>query len=226
MFYMNSRLIVIDGLDGSGKSTQFEIVQNILKEKYTVKAISFPEYDKPSSTLVKMYLHGEIAENASDVNAYAASSFYAVDRYASYKIYWEENYKRGELILASRYVTSNAIHQMEKLPQNQWDAYLEWLSDYEYSKLDLPKPDCVIFLDMPIEISQKLLSERYNGDDTKKDIHEANISYLHGCRKSALYTAQKQGWHIIKCNDGDTPLPIETITQKIMSCIDECLSDK
>lgn len=216
---MSNTLIVIDGLDGSGKSTQFDIVKEKLSQEYTVKAISFPEYDKPSSTLVKMYLSGEISENAADINAYAASSFYAVDRYVSYKKYWEQNYKNGELILASRYVSSNAIHQMSKLHESEWDSYLEWLQDYEYSKLELPRPNCVIFLDMPIEISQKLMSERYNGDESKKDIHESNISYLMTCRKTALYAAEKLGWHVVGCSDGNKPLPIKAINDKIMKII-------
>ena len=220
---MSNKLIVIDGFDGSGKSTQFDIVKEKLSQEYTVKAISFPEYDKPSSTLVKMYLSGEISENAADINAYAASSFYAVDRYVSYKKYWEQNYKNGELILASRYVSSNAIHQMSKLPESEWDNYLEWLQDYEYSKFELPRPNCVIFLDMPIEISQKLMSERYNGDESKKDIHESNIAYLMTCRKTALYAAEKLGWHVVGCNDGDKPLPIEAINDKIMKIITNVL---
>ncbi|MGN1304719.1 MAG: dTMP kinase [Oscillospiraceae bacterium] len=220
---MDKKLIVIDGLDGSGKSTQFDIVKEMLSQKYTVKAISFPEYDKPSSTLVKMYLSGEISENAADINAFAASSFYAVDRYVSYKKYWEKNYNNGELILASRYVSSNAIHQMSKLDEGEWDSYLEWLQDYEYGKFELPRPNCVIFLDMPIEISQKLMSERYNGDESKKDIHESNIAYLKTCRKTALYAAEKLGWHVIGCSEGDEPLPIEVITNKIMKVINGSL---
>lgn len=218
---MKNRLIVIDGLDGSGKTTQFDIVKKLLGERYAVKAISFPEYDKPSSALVKMYLNGEISKNAADINAYAASSFYAVDRYASYKQFWEKNYNDGELILASRYTTSNAIHQMEKLPHEEWDSYLEWLADYEYNKLGLPRPDCVIFLDMPVEISQRLMSARYNGDESKKDIHEANVAYLQGCRKSALYAAEKCGWGVIECSRGGEPLPIEEITAAIMKYIED-----
>lgn len=151
------KLIVIDGLDGSGKTTQFDIIREKLSEFHSVKAISFPDYDNPSSALVKMYLNGELSESADGVNAYAASSFYAVDRYASYKLFWEENYKNGDLIFASRYVSSNAIHQMVKLPESEWDGYLEWLSDYEYGKLGLPVPSLVIFLDMPVEISQRLM---------------------------------------------------------------------
>lgn len=220
---MDKKLIVIDGLDGSGKSTQFDIVKEMLSQEYTVKAISFPEYDKPSSTLVKMYLSGEISENAADINAYAASSFYAVDRYISYKKYWEKNYNNGELILASRYVSSNAIHQMSKLDESEWDGYLEWIQDYEYEKFELPRPNCVIFLDMPIEISQKLMSERYKGDESKKDIHESNIAYLKTCRKTALYAAEKLGWHVIGCSEGDKPLPIEVITNRIMKVINGSL---
>lgn len=220
---MNNTLIVIDGLDGSGKSTQFDIIKDKLSQEHTVKAISFPEYDKPSSALVKMYLSGEISENAADINAYAASSFYAVDRYVSYKKYWEKNYKNGELILASRYVTSNAIHQMSKLPESEWDSYLSWLEDYEYSKFGLPRPNCVIFLDMPIEISQKLMSERYKGDESKKDIHESNIAYLKTCRKTALYAAEKLGWNVIGCSDGEKPLQIDEITQKLIDVINKIL---
>lgn len=220
---MKSKLIVIDGLDGSGKTTQFDSISKLLEEKHDVKAISFPEYDKPSSALVKMYLNGEIAKNAAEVNAYAASSFYAVDRYASYKIYWEENYKNGDVILASRYVSSNAIHQMGKLPENEWDDYLKWLEDYEYGKLGLPRPDCVIFLDMPVEISQRLMTSRYNGDESKKDIHEANVEYLKGCRRTALYAAGKCGWHIVECSGGDEPLSVKAITDKIMYIINKTI---
>lgn len=218
------KLIVIDGLDGSGKTTQFELIQKILSDRgIFVKAISFPEYDKPSSTLVKMYLGGEFSKNAEDVNAYASSSFYAVDRYASYKLYWEKDYLDNKLILASRYVSSNAIHQMVKLPEEEWEDYLNWLIDYEHIKMDIPKADKVIFLDMPIEISQKLLSQRYNGDENKKDIHESNIEYLHRCRKSALFAAEKLGWSVVTCSDGENALPTNEISEKIMKIIDEVI---
>ncbi|MGN0653594.1 MAG: dTMP kinase [Oscillospiraceae bacterium] len=218
------KLIVIDGLDGSGKSTQFELLKKILSDRgISVKAISFPEYDKPSSALVKMYLNGEFSNNAEDINAYAASSFYAVDRYASYKLYWENDYKSGSIILASRYVSSNAIHQMVKLPESEWDSYLKWLIDYEYNKMAIPKADKVIFLDMPVEISQKLLSQRYNGDENRKDIHESNIKYLHNCRKSALYAAKKLNWSVVTCSDGENALPTEVISKEILKIIDEVI---
>lgn len=218
------KLIVIDGLDGSGKSTQFELLKKILSDRgISVRAISFPEYDKPSSALVKMYLNGEFSNNAEDINAYAASSFYAVDRYASYKLYWENDYKSGSIILASRYVSSNAIHQMVKLPESEWDSYLKWLIDYEYNKMAIPKADKVIFLDMPVEISQKLLSKRYNGDENRKDIHESNIKYLHNCRKSALYAAKKLNWSVVSCSDGENALPTEVISKEILKIIDEVI---
>lgn len=213
-----SKLVVIEGLDGSGKSTQFEIIDNIFAQNNIPhKSISFPEYDKPSSALVKMYLGGEFSKNAKDINAYAASSFYAVDRYASFKLYWEDAYNNGDFILASRYVTSNAIYQMVKCEKSEWESYLEWLSEYEYDRLGLPKPDLVIFLDMPVEISQKLMTGRYDGDESKKDIHEVNVEFLKSCRETALYTAKKQGWKIINCSDGKAPLQIDVITDKIMT---------
>lgn len=221
---MSGKLFVLEGLDGSGKSTQYELLQKFLQEKnIDFKAISFPDYEKPSSTLVKMYLDGEFSKNASDINAYAASSFYAVDRYASYKLYWENEYKNDKFILAARYVTSNAIYQMVKLPEEKWDEYLEWLEEYEYQRLELPKPDRVIFLDMPVEVSQKLLSNRYNGDETKKDIHEVNVEFLKACRKAALYTAKKQDWVVVPCSDGEKPLSIDEISKMLKKYVLEIL---
>lgn len=217
------KLIVIDGLDGSGKTTQFEIIKEKLSEAQRVRAISFPDYEQPSSALVKMYLSGELSKDAEGVNAYAASSFYAVDRYVSYKKFWEESYKNGDLVLASRYVSSNAIHQMVKLPEGEWDGYLEWLSDYEYGKLGLPAPDLVIFLDMPVEISQRLMSERYSGDESKKDIHEANVQYLRDCRKSALYAAERLGWKVVECSRNGEPLTVEKINGKLLQLINEVI---
>ena len=217
------KLVVIDGLDGSGKTTQFELIQGkLIREKVT--AISFPDYDQPSSALVKRYLSGEFSSSVDGVNAYAASSFYAVDRYASYKKFWESNYKSGDLILASRYVSSNIIHQMVKLPHNEWDIYLDWLYDYEFVKLGLPIPNKVIFLDMPIEISQSLMTSRYNGDNTKKDIHEKDVEYLFNCREAALYAADKLNWNIIKCSDGVNPYDIDKINNEIIDVIFEVLN--
>ncbi|MBR1739492.1 MAG: deoxynucleoside kinase [Ruminococcus sp.] len=219
-----SDIIVIEGLDGSGKSTQFEKLSEYFKEKgREVRAISFPDYDNPSSVLVKMYLGGEIAGSAGAVNAYAASSFYAVDRYVSFKQLWEQDYKDGKLILAARYVTSNYIYQMTKLDESDWDSYISWLEDYEYGKLGLPRPSLVIFLDMPIEISQRLMSARYGGDEGKKDIHESDIAYLKACRKSALYTAKRLGWKIIECSEGGEALPVDTIFEKIVRIVEGSL---
>ena len=217
----NNRLIVLEGLDGSGKSTQFEKLADYLENKgVKLKAISFPDYENPSSAPVRMYLVGKIAGSAEAVNAYAASSFYAVDRYISYKQFWEKDHNEGSLILAARYVTSNCIYQMTKLPEDKWEDYLAWLEDYEYVKLGLPKPDKVIFLDMPIEVSQKLLSERYGGDETKKDIHEKNTDYLYMCRNAALFTAKKQGWDIVECGKDGKPRSIEDIFSDIIELIE------
>jgi len=210
------KLIVLDGLDGSGKSTQLEAVDRwMTAQGIAHKIISFPDYEQPSSVLVRQYLAGEFGGTPAAVNAYAASSFYAVDRYASFKRFWQEDYENGTVILAARYTTSNAIHQMSKLPKEEWDSYLEWLEDYEYRLLGLPKPDLVIFLDMPPAVSQKLLSERYGGDDTKKDIHEMNVDYLLTCREAALYAAEKCGWVVLPCSDGDAPRTIEEIQNDI-----------
>lgn len=214
---MQKRLIVIEGLDGSGKSTQVALLKEYLTANGTpVRQIKLPDYDDPSSTLVKMYLGGEFGSNPSDVNVYAASSFYAVDRYASYRRHWQADYEAGTLILADRYTTSNAVHQAVKLPEKDWKDYLQWLSDYEYNKLGIPAPDNVVFLDMPVAVSQKLMTARYGGEESKKDVHEANVQYLHACRKAALFAAKELGWSVVTCSNGEEPLPISEIHSEIL----------
>ncbi len=217
-----SKLIIIEGLDGSGKSTQTRLLEEYFtKRNIKHKKIKLPDYDSPSSTLVKMYLAGKFGQDADSVNAYAAGAFYAVDRFASYKLHWGGDYENGTLILADRYATSNSIYQMEKLCESDWDEYLEWSYDFEYNRIGIPKPDLVIYLDMPVDISQRLMSERYNGDESKKDVHESDTAFLNRCRKSALYAAKKQGWFVIPCSDGEHPLAPDVIHNKIISCINE-----
>lgn len=220
------KLIIIEGLDGCGKSTQTALLEKYLDDKsISFKKIKLPDYDSPSSTLVNMYLGGEFGSNANDVNAYAASAFYAVDRFASFKLKWKKEYDNGELILADRYATSNLIYQMEKIPSDCWDEYIEWSEDFEYEKIGVPRPDAVIFLDMPVEVSQRLMTQRYCGDENKKDVHEANVEFLNGCRRSALYAAKKQGWYVVECSDGENPLAIEKIHSNIVSIVEKELSN-
>lgn len=215
-------LIVIDGLDGTGKTTQADLVyKHLLQYSTKIKLISFPDYANRSSELVKLYLNGEISNNPNDVNAYAASSFYAVDRYVSYKQHWEKFYDEGYLIIATRYTTSNALHQMIKLAPSEWDSYLAWLEDYEYTRLQLPRPDKVILLTMDRSVSDRLINSRYHGDESKKDIHEKDPDYLLRCTRSALYAAEKLDFTVIDCldkEDNKSPklLPIEIITKKII----------
>ena len=211
------KLIVIEGLDGCGKSTQLELLPKALKEKnIDCKSVSFPDYESDSSALVKMYLGGRFGTKPGDVNAYAASVFYSVDRYASYKEVWGEFYEAGGTVVSGRYTTSNAIHQTSKLPREQWEDFLNWLYDFEYNKIGIPKPDKVIFLDMPVEVSQKLLSNRYEGDEEKKDIHESDIEYLNNCRKAAKFTADYSGWTTIPCSENGEPRSIEDIAADVL----------
>ncbi len=215
---MKGKLIVIEGLDGSGKSTQIEQLKSRLADK-NVHQIKLPDYDSPSSTLVKMYLSGEFGKKPDDVNAYAASAFYAVDRFANYKLKWKEFYDNGDVIISDRYTTSNAYHQATKIPRENWSEYFAWLEDFEYNQIAIPKPDVVIYLDMPIEISQKMMSERYRGDESKKDIHESNIEYLKNCRTAALVAAEEMKWNVIKCNNGDKPRSIDEISEEIFAIV-------
>ena len=218
------KLIVIEGLDGSGKTTQLNLLPKKLEEQgINSKLISFPDYEDPSSTLVRMYLGGEFGDKPDAGNAYASSLFYAVDRYASYKRHWGEFYDNGGVVVSGRYVESNAYHQMSKLPEEKWDEYLDWLYETEYEKSAIPKPDLVIFLDMPNEVSSSLLSVRYGGDENKRDIHEKNKEYLKNCRKAAKYAANKCGWKVVNCASGDKPRTVEDISDEILSHVVEAI---
>lgn len=211
------KLIVIEGLDGSGKSTQLELLpKNLKKCGIQSKTVSFPDYDSNSSALVKMYLNGEFGKKPNDVNAYAASLFYAVDRYASYKN-WGKFYAENGVVVSGRYTTSNAVHQTSKMPETEWQGFLDWLYDLEYNKVGIPKPDKVIFLDMPVEVSQKLLTGRYHGDEAKKDIHESDTAYLDKCRKAAMFTADYSGWTVIPCAKDGNARTVEEISQDILA---------
>lgn len=215
---MKGKLIVIEGLDGSGKSTQIEYLKNKLSGR-NVHQIKLPDYDSDSSALVKMYLRGDFGKKPEDVNAYAASAFYAVDRFANYKMKWKEFYDNGEIIISDRYTTSNAYHQATKVPKDDRAEFFYWLEDFEYGLLGIPEPNAVIYLDMPIEISQKMMTERYHGDETKKDIHESNLDYLYKCREAALDAADKMGWYVVKCNNGNEPRTVESIGDEIFNII-------
>lgn len=218
---MAGKFIVIEGLDGSGKATQTEILRKYLQKKgHTVTKLTFPDYDNPSSSLVKMYLGGQLGDNPADVNAYSASAFYSVDRVASYLQFWKEDYENGNVILADRYATSNIIYQMSKLSKKKWDLFIEFQEDFEYNKLAVPKPDLIIYLDVEPDVSQKLLSKRYSGDESKKDLHEKDVDFLLNCRKSALYAAEKLGWKRISCTENGTMRTIEDISNDIKNIVE------
>ena len=217
---MKGKLIVIEGLDGSGKSTQEKILEGRLKnDKVDFSYIKLPNYDDEACILVKQYLAGRFGSRPGDVNAYAASSFYAVDRYVSYNCYWKQDYLSGKVILADRYTTSNAYHQLTKTDKSEWDSYLAWLEDFEYVKLGIPRPDKVIYLDMPVEVSQKLMTGRYSGDESKKDIHEKDTDYLSQCRVAADYACKKLGWERIECAADGEPLSPEEIAEKVYAAV-------
>lgn len=216
------KLIVIDGLDGSGKATQSKLLaERLIELGYKTRTISFPDYESDSSALVRMYLDGQLGNSADDVNAYAASSFYAVDRVASFINTWGKDYADHDYIIADRYTTSNIIHQMAKVEESERDSYIEWLFDYEYERLGIPAPDMVIFLDVDPAISQKLIYGRYQGDESKKDIHESDFAYLLRCRSSAMYAIERLCWERIDCTEGGEMRTIEDINDSILERIKE-----
>ena len=217
---MSGKLIVIEGLDGSGKATQSNLLyEKLVAEGKPVRKVSFPAYESDSSALVKMYLAGDFGKDPSDVNAYAASTFFAVDRFASYKQSWGKFYEEGGIVIADRYTTSNAIHQCSKLPREEWDGYVEWLFDFEFKLMGIPAPDKVIYLKVDPAVSQKLMTKRYQGDERKKDIHESNLAYLEKSRQAAQYCADKLGWETIQCDDGENMRSIEQIHGDVMDFV-------
>ena len=219
------KLIVIEGTDGSGKSTQFRLLsERLAADGVTFQHIVFPRYREDSSALIRMYLGGQFGEKPSDVNAYAASSFYAVDRYASYKKVWGEWYEQGGLILSDRYTPSNAVHQASKESQESRGEYLRWLYEFEYDKLGLPRPDLTIYLDVPTEFTQMLMRRREADTGTHADIHEQDLAYLATCRETGRQAAAFYGWTVIQCVRDGAMRSIEDIHEEIYQHVKACLN--
>ena len=210
------KLIVIEGTDGSGKSTQFRLLtERVAAEGREFQKLVFPQYSEPSSALIRMYLGGEFGTKPSDVNAYAASAFYAVDRFASYKKVWGEWYENGGLVLSDRYTTSNAVHQASKEPEEKQLEYLKWLYEFEYDKLGLPCPDLTIYLDVPTDFTEKMMRSREAATNTQADIHEKDMEYLATCRRMGKKAAEYYGWTVIDCVRDGGMRSIEDIHEEI-----------
>ena len=222
---MAGRLIVFEGTDGSGKSTQFRaLCDRAARSGHSFQKLVFPQYSEPSSALIRMYLGGEFGSHPGDVNPYAASSFYAVDRYASFKKVWGTFYQSGGLVLTDRYTTSNAVHQASKLPEGERQAFLDWLFDLEYGRMGLPAPDLVLYLDLPTEVSEKMLRHREQATATAADIHEQDGAYLRRCREGAREIARDLGWSVIDCAAGDAPRTMEDIRREVLSRVEPLLN--
>ena len=224
---MSGKLIVFEGTDGSGKSTQFQLACQALRARGTdFGTMVFHRYREESSALVRLYLGGAFGSHPSDVNAYAASTFYAVDRYAGYKQDWGGYYEGGGLMVADRYTTSNAVHQASKLDAEEREEFFRWLADFEYGRLGLPRPDLVLWMDMPLELSVANLRRREADTHTKGDIHEVDTGYLAACRQAAAQAAQFYGWRRIGCAQGDAPRSVEDIHREVMDILSRSLQDK
>ena len=210
------KLIVFEGTDGSGKATQSKLLYERLRREGTdCRKLDFPRYGEKSAALVELYLSGAFGAQPSDVNAYAASTFFSVDRYASYKQDWGAYYEDGGLLIADRYTTSNAVHQASKLPDGEREAFLDWLFDFEYRLLGLPEPSAVFYLDVPTETTEKLMREREQATHTAADIHEADEAYLRACHENARKIAQRCAWQCVSCAENGAMRSIEDIHEEI-----------
>ena len=216
-----SRLIAIEGLDGSGKNTQSTMLAKYLTERgVRVKSVSFPNYGSGGARPVEMYLSGEMGDCADSVNAYAASMLFAVDRYVGFKTDWQSDAQRDDtVIIANRYTTANAYHQLSKLPEGQWEGFLAWLWDLEFTKMGLPAPDDVICLAMETAASDRLVEKRCVEQSVKKDIHEADIEYMNRCHKAMYFAAEKLGWKVIECSKDGEIFTREDIFKKILDSL-------
>lgn len=220
------KLIVIEGTDGSGKSTQFALLtQRLSDENREFRKLVFPRYSEPSSALIRMYLGGEFGSDPNAVNGYAASAFYAVDRYASYKQDWGIWYENGGLVLSDRYTTSNAVHQAAKESPETRDEYLKWLYDFEYDRLGLPCPDLVIYLDVPTDFTRQLMRHREAATNTTADIHEQDMNYLATCRQAGRAAANYYGWTVIECVRDGAMRTIEDIHAEIYAHVSKLLEE-
>jgi len=220
------KLIVIEGTDGSGKSTQFSLLtQRLEQENRSFRRLVFPRYSEESSALIRMYLGGQFGTNPSDVNAFAASAFYAVDRYASYKQDWGKWYEEGGLVLSDRYTTSNGVHQASKETGEKQAEFLNWLYEFEYDKLGLPRPDLIVYLDVPTDFTEKLMRNREAETNTKADIHEKDMAYLATCRQTGRAAAEHYGWTVIRCVKDGQMRTIEDIHQEIYRHVMACLEE-
>ena len=220
------KLIVFEGTDGSGKSTQFELLAKRLEaEQIGFQRLRFPQYEEPSSALIRMYLGGAFGDDPEAVNAYAASTFYAVDRYASYQRVWKDYYQGGGLVVSDRYTTSNAVHQGSKVPEGERAEFFRWLYDLEYDRMGLPRPDLVVLLDMPVELSEQLMRKREQSTGTHADIHERNEDYLKKCRDVALHAATYYGWRTVSCAKDGVIRSVEDIHEEVYAIVKSCLED-
>lgn len=223
------KLITIEAGDGSGKATQTKaLYDRLLAEGYQVLKVEYPDYQSESSALVRMYLGGEFGQQAENVSAYGASAFFAVDRYASYLLKWRQAYESGWIILADRYTTSNMVHQAVKLKNPvEREKFLTWLWDFEFGRLQLPVPDRVIYLDMPPEISDRLINSRAAKDSSRqKDIHEKDTSYLHHCHRAYNEVAEKYGWVKISCAQQGNLRTVQDIHEDVYQAVKEILRDE
>ena len=218
------KLIVFEGTDGTGKSTQYaRACERLEAQNVRFEKIKFPQYDEPSSALIKMYLAGEFGSDPDKINPYAASTFYAVDRYAGFARGWKDFYDKGGLIVCDRYTTSNAVHQVSKLPPEERTVFLNWLFELEYGKLGLPKPDLVLYLDMPTEITEKMMRSREAATGTHADIHEQDEAYLRSCREAAREIVKDCSWTVIHCAKGDAPRTVEDIHNEVYKTVKSLL---
>lgn len=215
------RFIVIEGLDGSGKTTQTALLTEYLKKKGKVRELSFPRYGEKSCTLVDMYLGGELSSDPNATNGYAASCFFAADRYVSYVTDWKKDFEDPDCtVVATRYTTSNAYHQLSKLPQEEWEGFLHWIEDFEFDKLGLPRPDSVVLLSMNPLISTDNVKMRTEKTGQKMDIHEKSPEYLSRSCRAASFAAEKWGWHTVECAPDGTMLSREEIFSLICKALD------
>ncbi|MCL2212872.1 MAG: thymidylate kinase [Oscillospiraceae bacterium] len=216
-----SKLFVIDGLDGSGKGTiTSRLEAHFCASSVPVRRISFPMYDRESSTLVRMYLEGRLGGSPEDTGPYAASAMFALDRYISFRTDWSEAYHGDGIIIADRYTSANIVHQMTKIPREKWDEFIDWMLDFEHTKLGLPAPDKVIYLDMLPQLSGRNIAKRSADTGRNIDIHEKDTHHLAKSREAGLYAAARLGWFLVDSHENGGLRSLDKVFDEVLKLCD------
>lgn len=215
------KLVVIEGAgDGMGKSTQHALLRDrLISDGENVITHHYPSYGEYSGMGVEAFLRGDFG-SSRDVSPYVVNMLYAYDRLIKWLNEHKTLYDEGATILLDRYTTSSIIYQSVLFEDIQKKKdFINYVIDFEYGKLGLKEPDNTIFLYAPFDVVKSLLINRKNNAGIKQDVFEKDLDYIRQVYENSLFVADYLSWNMVKCNDGDKMLDIDSIHQKVYSLV-------